>query len=78
MKKVVCNESRCKWHGEANEMLSAPSPFESGEMIYACPKCKEIGSVVTACDEPDCWSEATCGTPTDNGYRQTCYKHMPK
>ena len=78
MKKVVCNESRCKWHGEANEMLSATNPFEAGEMIYACPKCKEVGSIVTACDEPDCWSEAACGTPTDNGYRQTCYKHMPK
>jgi len=78
MNKVVCHEFRCKWHGETDEMLSAKNPFRDGDMIYACPKCKEINSVVTACDETDCWKEATAGTPTDNGYRQTCSEHIPK
>ena len=30
------------------------------------------------CDEPDCYSEISCGTPTENGYRNTCGKHHPK
>lgn len=27
------------------------------------------------CDEPDCFDDAGCGFPTDNGYRWTCYEH---
>lgn len=27
------------------------------------------------CDEPKCKERATCGFPTDNGYRRTCSKH---
>jgi len=30
------------------------------------------------CDEPDCYSEISCGTPTENGYRNTCGTHMPR
>jgi len=30
------------------------------------------------CDEDDCISEASCGTPTKDGYRHTCSTHMPK
>jgi hypothetical protein len=29
------------------------------------------------CDEPDCYNEITCGTPTETGYRNTCGKHKP-
>lgn len=76
--KVVCNERRCNWHGIDDDILRAPSPFEEGETLYACPKCKEVNSVVVACDEPGCWEEATCGAPTENDYRRTCGKHMPK
>lgn len=76
--KVVCNEIRCDWHGLDDEILRAPNPFEQGEVLYACPKCKEVGSIVVACDEPGCWKEATCGTPTENDYRRTCGKHRPQ
>jgi hypothetical protein len=27
------------------------------------------------CDEPGCLKEATCGMPTDAGYRRVCYDH---
>ena len=27
------------------------------------------------CDETGCFEYATCGWPSDNGYRRTCYQH---
>lgn len=30
------------------------------------------------CDEPDCFKQAGCGFPTDDGYRWTCYDHYRK
>lgn len=29
-----------------------------------------------ACDESGCMDEATCGWPSEKGYRRTCGKHM--
>ncbi len=29
------------------------------------------------CDEPDCYDSVCCGTPTPDGYRNTCYEHKP-
>jgi len=76
--KVRCDNHRCTWHGQDSEQLSAVNPFDAGDKIYACPECKEIGSVVVACDEPDCWRAVSCGTPTLTGYRTTCGEHRPK
>ena len=28
------------------------------------------------CDEPDCYKEASCGWPSEDGYRHTCWEHM--
>jgi len=30
------------------------------------------------CDESGCKERYTCGTPTPNGYRKTCGKHIPR
>lgn len=30
------------------------------------------------CDEDGCYSEASCGWPSENGYRHTCFEHMKK
>jgi hypothetical protein len=38
-------------------------------------KIESIKSLVGFCDEPECYNEAGCGFPTDNGYRWTCYEH---
>lgn len=78
MVKCVCSYYRCNWHGDSSEVLRAQNPFDATDEIEGCPKCKEIGSVVRACDEPDCWKEVTCGTPTPDGYRNTCGEHRPK
>lgn len=76
-RKVFCGGYTCGWRGGYSEVLVAENPFEKGESITACPNCREIESIVAACDEPDCWSGASCGTPTDNGYRWTCHAHRP-
>jgi hypothetical protein len=75
--KLVCDDRRCGWHGEDTEMLTAPNPFNPEFNIHACPKCREIGVLSQACDEPGCWKASTCGTPTAAGYRRTCGRHMP-
>lgn len=76
--KRTCSDWRCGWRGEESEILVAPDPFNPGSEITACPKCREIGTTRVACDEPDCWDESTCGTPTPTGYRNTCDKHQPR
>ena len=72
-----CNEHRCGWIGTPGEILRAPNPFEDGE-LHACPLCRDIGNLRECCDEPECFTEATCGTPTADGYRRTCFSHMPR
>ena len=74
--KINCQE--CGWHGLENELLSASNPFDVEDTIFACPECKIVEStIVNACDEPGCWSDVSCGTPTPEGYRSTCGKHQP-
>lgn len=68
----------CDWLGLGSKLLQAPNPFATGEIMVGCPDCREPNSMTMACDEPECKSEATCGTPTPAGYRHTCYRHMPK
>lgn len=75
VEKSVCS---CGWRGKSADALTAPNPFDQEDIITGCPKCKEIGSLAIACDEPDCWATATCGWPSDSGYRTTCGKHWIK
>ncbi len=60
------------------ELLSAPNPFNPEDTICGCPKCLCVGDFPGACDEPGCNKESSCGTPTPNGYRRTCYPHKPE
>lgn len=64
------------------EVLTAPHPFDTsdGSKIEGCPYCKSAGDglFILVCDEPDCQKEASAGTPTKDGYRNTCYLHIPK
>lgn len=72
--KFVCDR-RCGWHGVRSALLSAPDPFNEGESLSACPKCRDISDLEIACDEPGCWEPVSCGFPSPDGYRQTCGKH---
>jgi len=78
MRKVICNSNRCHWQGDESSILHAPNPFDPNYTVNGCPSCFSINTIIYACDEPDCWQEATCGTPTEDGYRQTCGKHIPR
>lgn len=73
--KVLCQE--CDWHGILADVQTAPNPFDMTEQIMGCPACHSVDSMRTVCDEPECRLPATCGTPTPDGYRQTCSKHIP-
>lgn len=77
MDKWKCFYWRCGWHGNDDELLSAPDPFNPGETMYACPKCRET-DIVSGCDEPGCTKEGTCGWPSPSGYRRTCVDHWRK
>jgi hypothetical protein len=38
-------------------------------------KIESIKTLIGFCDQPECYQEAGCGFPTDDGYRWTCYEH---
>jgi hypothetical protein len=71
---------RCETCGEIfhpGDVLTAANPFDANENVTGCPSCKAIDSFAVACDDPGCPREATCGCPTENGYRSTCWEHAP-
>lgn len=78
MPKQFCDNRRCGWRGTSDEVLKAPNPFDPDSTIWGCPRCKDVNVLWLACDEPDCWEMADCGTPTTSLYRNTCGKHVPK
>lgn len=71
-----CRNWRCDWHGPADEVLRAVSPFDPDDEVFACPKCHEPDPTA-GCDEPGCTRDGSCGTPTPGGYRLTCGEHRP-
>lgn len=74
--RLACDNWRCQWRGNSNTVLRAPDPFNTGCELLACPNCREQ-KIRTCCDEPECWEQDTCGTPTLTGYRRTCGRHRP-
>lgn len=74
-KSWLCEE--CATIIPDSQLLVATHPFDAAEKIYGCPECKGV-AFVRACDRSDCDREASCGTPTPDGYRNTCSAHWPK
>ena len=72
--RFVCTE--CDSHVNGCDILTAPNPFFKRDLIFGCPKCRSAKTLLSVCDEPDCWELDTCGFPTDTGYRRTCYAHF--
>ena len=73
--RILCRT--CNWRGSRADRLVAPHPFTPGTLIYGCPQCEDVECFAVVCDEDGCWLPVTCGTPTTDGYRQTCSKHRP-
>lgn len=76
--KLVCSEWRCGWCGSSDDILKSPHPFVDGDELWFCPACKGVDTLRSGCDEPECKSISTCGTPTATGYRVTCSEHQPR
>jgi hypothetical protein len=73
--RFVC--SQCRWRGPVSAALAGLNPHNAEEILFACPRCRDL-SLRVCCDEPDCTSEVTCGTPLPDGsYRRTCGEHQP-
>lgn len=74
--KLKCDNHRCGWVG--TEPLTAEDPFNPGEELQACPKCKDQ-NLVAACFATGCHNEATSGNKWPDGvYRWSCHDHNPK
>jgi len=73
--KVICGE--CQHRYRVSESLRSDHPFEAGEIVHGCPRCKSISCDLAVCEQPGCWAKVSCGTPTENGYWSTCGKHQP-
>lgn len=68
--------------GEGNYMdwyCCGPDAVVSDEIARAMKKLGWIADTLgSICDEPGCIEIAGCGTPSDDGYRSTCFEHKPK
>jgi len=76
--KLVCEDQKCNWCGPEDDVLKAPNPFEPEEIVWGCPRCHEIETIVGACEVEGCCRPSTSGTPTHDGYRRTCIDHIPE
>lgn len=74
--KWRCDE--CGWEGKSDDLLRATNPFDVGDTITGCQKCKTIGAFTEMCDENGCSKPAGCGWPSSEGYRRTCFEHWRK
>lgn len=73
--KLKCSYWRCGWVGTDADVLTAPDPFNEGNVLQACPECRDQ-TIIEGCDESECTEAASCGFPVEGGlYRRTCYEH---
>jgi hypothetical protein len=70
--KWVCLE--CRFIGALVDFDLVKDP-RGPDSWTVCPKCRAPDRVTSACDEPGCDREGTCGFRTETRYRRTCFKH---
>ena len=62
-----------------SERLVAAHPFIEGENIFGCPRCQQCEEgFVSICECEGCTNPVSGGTPTPEGYKSLCYKHLRK
>ena len=64
MDKWICLE--CRFIGPIIAFEKVQDPRGSGEWTV-CPECRTPERVTSACDEPDCKEEGSCGLPDAYG-----------
>jgi hypothetical protein len=77
--KIRCTE--CGWEGNLANVGEVTDPDPLPDTIpqtwRVCPACRTPENFRSLCDEPGCVVEVSRGTPTANGYRNTCHFHAP-
>lgn len=68
-----CTE--CGWTGRETEMERVGDVKLEKHYWNICPNCRDAEQFELLCDR--CDQVVTCGTPTPDGYRNTCGKHQP-
>jgi hypothetical protein len=63
---------------EISNMLFDVNKIEEMIKIVRDNKIESLKAVLNLCDEPECFNIASCGYPSDNGYRMTCFDHRKK
>jgi hypothetical protein len=72
--KWIC--LHCRFIGAFDAFEQVEDPGELGNWWTVCPSCRTPEQVTSACDEPGCNREGSCGFPTpEGGYRRTCFDH---
>ena len=69
----LCDE--CENIFNESDLLRGVNPFNAEMTVTGCPNCKSVECFTEICDEPECNQPASCGFPTPDGYRRTCFKH---
>lgn len=72
-KEYICSE--CGSITSEDRILTAPHPFRESFSVSGCPDCQEIETLGLCCEESKCKKKATCGTPTNDAYRNLCGEH---
>lgn len=60
----------------SDRLLRAESPFDPDDEIVGCPECKSIVGFISLCHETGCSEQASMGKSTEDGYVNSCHKHI--
>jgi hypothetical protein len=77
--KLVCTACDVQMLTSEIDRVADPHPLPNTkpDVWSVCPNCRTPENFKTVCDAPGCTLEASCGTPTYEGYRWTCHNHRP-
>lgn len=76
MSRTVSMVCDCGWTGDSTQLAEARDPFHEGQIVKACPACKQLnGTAQTACDRDGCFGLVVAGVPTPEGYKFLCHVH---
>lgn len=74
--RIRCNN--CDWIGTTEQLLTATSPFDSEDILTACPKCKSVEDRDHLCGIEGCRELSGMGVPMKDGsYVWLCHNHRP-
>lgn len=69
--------SECAARVPHMEALQAPDPFDEGEILFGCPRCRSVNTLEVACIADGCHAPTAMGVPGRGGYRYVylCIAH---